>query len=154
MCVFETDAYLIPRSRIVQDGALLWWACPEIFLTVYDKSTFGEEALSVAMVPLRLLNTRRATGGIDTSGQLRKGYPLKWYPMRAFEFLDARKNRDPDGGGGSILASFSLEGPTDSVHAVLSQKEDRARTPPPPSSPNTPLERIRVPHSERALLPL
>lgn len=42
--------------------------------------------------------------------------------MRAFEFHDARKNCDPEGGGGSILASFQLEGPTDSVHAVINKQ--------------------------------
>lgn len=43
--------------------------------------------------------------------------------MRAFEFHDARKNLDPEGGGGSILAAFSLEGPTDTVHAKINREQ-------------------------------
>ena len=107
----------------VPDGEVLWWACPTVHMTVYDKGTLHDTQLSIGQFPLSRMGGKEATGGYDESHQLSKSVALRWYPLRAFEFADARKNVAPDGGGGHVLAAFSLEGPMDSAAAVLDRRK-------------------------------
>ena len=104
------------------DGDVLTWAVPRVNITVYDKSTLGDEPLSVVSIPASRLWGRRSSGGVDADGQIFRALPLQWYKMRAFEFKGARLNQTPEGSGGQILVSLSVEGPLDSVSAVLDRE--------------------------------
>ncbi len=116
------------------DGDVLDWAFPNLNLTVYDRSGMGDEPLSVAIIRTSRLFDEGldsqghpySEGAVDADGQIFRSVKLRWYPMRAFEFKGARVNEDPKGGGGKILVAYSLEGPLDSVAAVL-DKEAFAR---------------------------
>lgn len=120
------------------DGEPMPWAAPPLHLTVWDRDSRRAEPLAVATVPLSRLWGRSATVGSDAPlGQLARALPPKWYPLRAFVFAGARKNAPSLGSGGQILIAIAIEGPTDSVAAVLARDADARREaarPPPPAS--------------------
>ena len=110
-------------AAFVPDGAVLGWAVPNIFVTVYDRSALGDEPLCVAAVPgSRLFHPKYSDGATDADGQIFRSVKLRWYPMRAFEFKDARLNVDPSKSGGQILVAYTLEGPMDSIAAALEKE--------------------------------
>jgi hypothetical protein len=106
------------------NGDILRWAVPLVQLTVYDKSPMGDEPLAVASIPAARLWGRHSTGGEDEAKQILRHLPMRWYPLRAFEFRGARLNRPVEGSGGRILVALSVEGPCDSIAAVLDAEDD------------------------------
>jgi len=110
-----------------ENGDVLRWAVPSVQLTVYDKSPMGDEPLSVVSIPASRLWGRHSTGGEDEAKQILRHLPMRWYNLRAFEFKGARLNRKLEGNGGKILVALSIEGPCDSVAAVLDQREEELK---------------------------
>jgi hypothetical protein len=101
------------------DGDVLAWAVPRVNITVFDKSLLGDEPLCCVSIPTGRLWGRKSSGGVDADGQIFRSLPLQWYKLRTFEFKGARMNQPVDGSGGQILVALSVEGPMDSLRAVL-----------------------------------
>ena len=109
------------------DGDVLSWAVPRVNITVLDKSVLGDEPLCCVSIPTSRLWGRKSSGGTDEDGQIFRSLPLQWYKLRSFEFKGARMNQPVDGSGGQILVALSIEGPLDSLRAVLDRDETKRK---------------------------